>query len=74
MTTLEILQQVHDLTLTPEEALPLIRAAEAQRCTFAASAISGLLASGVKPPTREHLVKEAFAWADCMVTVAQEQP
>jgi hypothetical protein len=72
MTTIEILQQVHDLTLTPQQALPLIRAAEADRCGFAAAALSGLLATGTKPPTRDALAQEAFLWADCMVACAQE--
>lgn len=38
------------------------------RDVFAAAALEGFLAAGVKPPSKDALAQECFVWADCMIT------
>lgn len=73
MSIADILAQVRDLVLTPEEALPLIQqhVDRNQRALFAAAALQGLLSTGIRMPTKEAQATACWEWADAMVTCAQ---
>lgn len=68
----DILQQVHDLVLTPDAALPLIQQhidAARSRDTFAGQAMNGMLAAGVRMPDANALAAACFAFADACMAV-----
>lgn len=68
----DILQQVHDLVLTPADALPLIQQhidAARSRDAFAGQALAGLLAAGVRMPDAHALAAACFAFADACMAV-----
>lgn len=68
-------------TYTPEQAKPWVAthislavAAGRTRDMFAAAALEGQLATGVRKPTREALAAECFAYADSMMAVGAQMP
>lgn len=69
MTLAQILQQVHDLQLTPEEAEPLVQEiidAAADRDAMAMSVMQGMLAARMDT-NMENLVDTAYVTADKMI-------
>jgi hypothetical protein len=76
-TITEILQQVHDLVLSPADAEPLIQqhlAAATDRAACARAALTGYLAKGANFGSATVLAERCMEHADALLAAAGAQP